>query len=147
MSLFTKRASTDWIVIHCSATRPSQNIDAAEIARWHRMRGFVGIGYHYVIKRDGTVERGRPEDTVGAHVSGHNHNSIGICLVGGVSEKDVNKPESNFTKAQLAALKALIVDVRTRYPNTKVQGHRDFPNVNKACPSFNAKWWAKRNGF
>lgn len=128
MSLFTKRASTSWIVIHCSATRPSQDIDAAEITRWHRQRGFVAIGYHYVIKRDGTVEQGRPEDTVGAHVSGHNSNSIGICLVGGVSENDVNKPESNFTKEQMAALKTLITDIRTRYPNTKVQGHRDFPN-------------------
>lgn len=147
MSLFTKRASTNWIAIHCSATRPSQNIDANEIGRWHRQRGFAGIGYHYVIKRDGTVERGRPEDTVGAHVSGFNGTSIGICLVGGVSEKDVTKAENNFTPAQFAALKTLIADLRTRYPKARVQGHRDFPGVAKACPSFNARAWARANGF
>ncbi len=147
MSIFAKRRSTNFLVIHCSATRPSQDIDAATIRKWHRANGWVDIGYHYVIKRDGTVERGRPEDVVGAHVAGHNSTSIGICLVGGVTEKDHREPENNFTEAQFEALRKLLTDLRTRYPKAIIQGHRDFPRVAKACPSFDARAWAKDNGF
>lgn len=130
------------IVIHCSATPAGREVTAAEIDRWHRDRGFVGIGYHYVIRLDGTVELGRPEDRVGAHVSGHNANTIGICYVGGVSAKNVSVPEDTRTPAQKAAMERLVRELLDRYPGAEVLGHRDFPGVAKACPSFEARaWW------
>ena len=77
------------IVVHCSATQEGKNISAATIDKWHKKRGWRGIGYHYVIGLDGLIELGRPVEQVGAHVKGHNKNSIGICYVGGVeAERD-----------------------------------------------------------
>ena len=140
---FTKRKKTTAIVVHCSATQPKQDIGAAEIERWHRQRSFLAIGYHYVIRRDGTVELGRPDDTVGAHVEGHNSTSVGICLVGGVDAK--LKPQDNFTAEQYAALHDLLVEVKAKYPEAEILGHRDFPGVDKACPSFDVKDWLKKN--
>ena len=141
------RTTTDFIAVHCSATKPSMNIGAADIDRWHRQRGFKCLGYHFVIKRDGTVEEGRPVDQVGAHVENWNSVSVGVCMVGGVSEKDVNIAENNFTEAQFESLKKVVTDLKKRYPKASVQGHRDFPKVAKSCPSFDAKAWAKQNGF
>ena len=124
------------LVIHCSATRPSQNVDAATIRRWHTQeRGWSDIGYHYVIKRDGTIEKGRPENVAGAHVRGHNRRSLGICMAGGVSEQDVDVAEDNFTNEQWTALHCLLGDLTERYPQAKVVGHRDL-NPGKDCPSF-----------
>lgn len=137
-----KRETTDFIAIHCSATG-NQNFGAADIDKWHRKQGWVCIGYHYVIRRDGTVEEGREEAVVGAHVSGFNHNSIGICMVGGVDANDPTKAKNNFTDAQFSSLKQLLIDLKTRYPKAKIQGHRDFPNVKKACPSFSVADWLK----
>lgn len=142
-----KRTRTDYIVVHCAATRPSMDIGAADIDRWHRAQGWACIGYHYVIRRDGTIEEGREEDAIGAHVSGHNTNSVGICLAGGVTEKDVNKAENNFTPQQFESLKALLQDLKKKYPQAKIQGHRDFPGVKKLCPSFDAKEWVKAQGI
>ncbi|ATS93369.1 amidase [Ralstonia phage DU_RP_I] len=142
-----KRASTDYLVVHCSATKPSADIGAADIDRWHRKQGWRCIGYHFVIRRDGTIEEGRDADVIGAHVEGHNENSLGICLAGGVSEKDVNVAKNNFTPEQFASLQKLLTDLRAKYPKAIIQGHRDFPGVAKACPSFSAKGWAKQNGF
>lgn len=141
------RATTDYIVVHCSASRPSQNVGAADIDRWHRQRGFKCLGYHFVIKRDGTIEEGRPVDQVGAHVENWNSVSVGVCMVGGVAEDNVNKAENNFTPEQFDSLRKVIADLKKRYPKAIVNGHRDFPNVKKACPSFPAKEWAKQNGF
>ncbi len=130
-----------YLVVHCSATPPKAKVDAREIDRWHRMRGFLRIGYHYVIKRNGQVEQGRPITDPGAHVEGYNHESIGVCLAGGVNEKNV--PEDNFTLDQKAALGALLVTLKALFPKAEVIGHRDL-NPNKACPSFDAKaWWAE----
>ena len=82
------REETKYIVIHCSQTRPSQDIGAKEIDRWHRERGWLKIGYGKVIKRDGTIEQGRGDDEVQAHVKGYNHCSYGVCLVGGAKEEN-----------------------------------------------------------
>ena len=72
------------IVIHCSAVRPDQTSSAAQIDTWHRRQGWkLGIGYHYVIRRDGTIEPGRPEWMIGAHCKNHNAHSIGVCYEGG----------------------------------------------------------------
>lgn len=138
------RASTDFIAIHCSATA-TQDFSAADIDRWHRKEGWACIGYHYVIKRDGTLEEGRQEQQIGAHVSGHNVNSLGICMVGGVNKE--GKATNNFTDEQWKTLKQLLVHLKVKYPQAIVQGHRDFPNVKKDCPSFDTKAWLKANNI
>lgn len=140
-----KRDKTDYLVIHCSATSDKQDIGAADIDKWHRAKGWACIGYHYVIRRNGEVEEGRDSEVIGAHVSGHNENSVGICMVGGVDANDVNKAVNNFTKEQFTSLKSLLTVLKIRYPNAKIQGHRDFPEVKKACPSFEVKDWLKQN--
>jgi N-acetylmuramoyl-L-alanine amidase len=131
------------IIIHCTATRPSQDIDAAEIRVWHvRDNGWRDIGYHYVIKRDGVLEEGRPLEQAGAHVSGHNADSIGICLVGGVAA-DGRTPESNFTPAQWTTLGKAVRGLLKTFPFATVHGHNEF--AAKACPTFDVReWWATR---
>lgn len=142
-----KRTKTDFIAVHCSATTEKMNIGAADIDKWHRQRGWACIGYHYVIRRDGTVEQGRDEAVIGAHVEGWNAASVGICMAGGVDANDVSKAVNNFTPAQFESLKKLLGELKTRYPKAKIQGHRDFPKVAKACPSFDVKAWAKTVGL
>jgi N-acetyl-anhydromuramyl-L-alanine amidase AmpD len=131
------RESTDEIIIHCAATKPSMDTDAATIDRWHRERGWLKIGYHYVIKRDGTVETGRERDEVGAHAKGHNSKSVGVCLVGGLSED--NEPETNFTDEQWASLGTLVDELTAAYPDAKVIGHNDVSE--KSCPTFDVGEW------
>lgn len=129
------------IIIHCADTKPSMTkVDVKEIDRWHRMRGFTSIGYHFVIKRNGNVETGRPLKQVGAHVQGHNSNSIGICLAGGLSENG-RFAENNFTADQMMSLKELVDGLKVQFPDATVCGHRDMPNVSKECPCFDAKDW------
>lgn len=140
------RKSTNWLVIHCSATRAIQDVGAADIRRWHRAQGWADIGYHYVIRRSGKVEAGRPLETIGSHVKGRNADSVGICLAGGLNN-DTFKPENNYTPQQWESLIILLKRLLVKYPKAKVRGHRDFPNVHKACPCFNAIPWAKKNGF
>lgn len=123
------------IIIHCADTPAGRDDRAADIRRWHKTEhGWSDIGYHYVIDIDGTIEAGRPIETAGAHCSGHNHNSIGICYVGG---KLFNKPADTRTDAQKASLLLLLKYLRQRYTKAKIYGHRDF--APKACPCFDAK--------
>ena len=83
------RQETSYIVIHCSQTRPSmKDVDAKWIDRIHRSNGWLKIGYAIVIKRDGTIERGRDDDEVQAAVKGYNHTSFNLCLIGGAKEED-----------------------------------------------------------
>lgn len=138
------RASTDFIVIHCSATN-TQDFGASDIDRWHRAKGWACIGYHYVIKRDGTLEEGRKEEQIGAHVEGHNYNSLGICMVGGCDKN--GKALDNFTDAQWQTLSLVIKHLHAKYPKATIQGHRDFPGVKKDCPSFDVKAWLKKAGI
>ncbi len=156
--LMTPRACTDFIVLHCSATRSSQDVTAAQIRAWHRARGFADIGYHRVIRRDGTVEEGRPLDAVGAHVEGHNARSVGVCLVGGLDDR-TGRPAGAFAPAQWASLRHVVAGLVARYPRARVLGHRDLsPDRDgdgavephewlKSCPCFDARAWARREGF
>lgn len=129
------------IVIHCSATPEGKVFTAANIDRWHRAIGWRKIGYHAVIRLDGTVEQGRADSEIGSHVAGHNRNSIGICYIGGTDAN--SKPKDTRTPAQKAAMARLVHEYVKKYPGAKVCGHRDFPGVKKACPSFDATgWWA-----
>lgn len=139
------RIKTDFIAIHCSATSEKQNFGAADIDKWHRSKGWACIGYHYVIKRDGTLEEGRKESQIGAHVADWNAVSLGICLIGGIDADDPTKAEDNYTPEQWVTLKTLLKELKVRYPKAKIQGHRDFPHVAKACPCFDVKTWLAAN--
>lgn len=141
-----KPSDIQYIAVHCSATPAKMDIGVPEIRRWHKQKGWLDIGYHFVIRRDGTLEGGRPENQQGAHVEGYNHCSIGVCLVGGLA-KDAKTAENNFTEDQMQELAALLLELRQRYPNAVVQGHRDFLDVHKDCPSFDVRAWMKGLGL
>ena len=123
------------IIVHCSATPEGKDYTLDTIRQWHRQRGFSDIGYHYVINPDGTVEEGRDVNIAGAHCSGHNSKSIGICYIGGMTT-DNKKAKDTRTEEQRKSLKALLMAMRKLYPSAKIHGHRDF--AAKACPSFDA---------
>ena len=128
------------IIIHCSATKPSQDIGADEIKKWHvEGNGWKDIGYHFVIRRDGTLEEGRPLKKMGAHCKGHNRRSIGICLVGGID--DDGAAELNFTLEQFSTLTTLIIKLKSEYEIQELSGHNEYSS--KACPCFDVKHWAK----
>lgn len=120
------------IIIHCSATPEGKNIGATTIRGWHKERGFTDIGYHYVIRLDGTIEQGRPIEQIGAHCQGQNRNSIGICYIGGLSQK--RQPKDTRTIAQRQAMKQLIQELQEQFPEATIHGHREF--AAKACPCF-----------
>lgn len=124
------------LIIHCSATREGADFHASDIDKWHKANGWNGIGYHYVIDLDGTVESGRSVYRQGAHTSGHNKHSIGICYIGGL-DKDGKTPKDTRTKAQKDALYKLLVELLIMYPNATIHGHNEF--AAKACPCFNVQ--------
>ena len=133
------RTETNYLVIHCSATRADQEITAEHIRRWHvDDNGWSDIGYHWVIERDGKLQHGRHAQSQGAHVRGHNHESIGICLVGGMAEN--GDPEDNFTPEQWLVLEMLIEVLQVRYPAAQVVGHYYFTPY-KTCPNFVVEHW------
>ena len=132
------------IFVHCSATKPNwmaansckQKVE--EIDRWHKGNGWSGgIGYHFVVDRQGDVCVGRPVEKVGAHVKGHNSNSIGICLVGGHGGAATDKFEDHFTDMQRKALDKLLSDLTKEHKDAKIRGHNEV--AAKACPSFTVK--------
>lgn len=124
------------IIVHCSATPEGRPHTVGEIRSWHKQRGFKDIGYHYVVYLDGSIHAGRSERVIGAHCTGHNRNSIGVCYIGGVA-KDGKTPKDTRTEAQKRALVLLLKELKRRYPSAKIFGHRDF--AAKACPSFDAR--------
>ncbi len=139
------------IIIHCSATKTEQNINAAIIRSWHKAKGWSDIGYHFIIKRDGTIEIGRPLERAGAHVKGFNSDSIGICLVGGLDTD--GKPKNNFTDKQFNSLHLLVDGMKFKFNINEIKGHRDYsPDKNKdgkitknewvkMCPCFDVGEW------
>lgn len=122
------------IIIHCSDTPVIHRVYVSDIDKWHRLRGFDCIGYHYFIRYDGTIDEGRPLDRVGAHCKGQNAYSIGICYEGGRGVD--GKPQDTRSDAQEQSLVKLITELRDRFGPLEVFGHRDF--ANKACPCFDA---------
>ena len=120
------------LVVHCSAVKPDQTSSAAQIDTWHRQRGWkFGIGYHYVVRRNGEIEHGRPEWMIGAHCLNHNAHSIGICYEGGLNAR--GQPDDTRTAEQKASLRRLLEDLHRRYPRAIIVGHHDL-DPKKACP-------------
>lgn len=121
----------EFVIVHCS---DSERGTAAEIDRWHRDLGWRGIGYHWVIRNDrpgpdGMVETGRPEDQIGAHCTGYNSRSIGVCLIG----------RGRYSAAQMRALRALLRGLMRRYqiPPERILGHCETESgrrQGKTCP-------------
>jgi N-acetylmuramoyl-L-alanine amidase len=132
----TQMRDIKYIIIHCSDTPPDMDIGYNEIREWHIARGFNGCGYHYIIRRNGTVEAGRSEYEVGSHVKGYNDNSIGICLVGGKTGR--TDDITNFTPEQIISAKQLCYKLKIKYNTAKIMGHRDFTDE-KTCPNFDIK--------
>jgi N-acetylmuramoyl-L-alanine amidase len=145
------RAKTDYVVWHCSATPPSQDIGSAQIAIMHKARGFDDIGYALVVCRDGRVQTGEALGKRGAHVKGLNSVSVGVCMVGGVDEN--GKSENNFTEEQWKAAKHVFEFLTLLYPDAQHCGHRDLsPDSDgdgrvqrheflKDCPCYSVSQW------
>lgn len=135
------------IVIHYSATPIERSYTAADIDAMHRKRGFNEIGYHFFIRRDGSVEAGRDLSQpgrfeVGAHSQGENASSIGICYEGGVRAATPDTGFDSRTPAQTAAMIGLIRNLLKRFPRAIVRGHREMPGAATQCPGFTASaWW------
>ena len=132
-----KKEDIKFLIIHCSDTGDSNNINASAIHKMHLNFGWDGIGYHKVILRSGRVENGRPEFWIGAHVKGKNKHSLGVCLIG------TNK----FTRNQFLSLKNVLLRWKKKYPNAVIIGHRDAIKTKKTCPNFDVRSWCKENSI
>lgn len=122
------------IICHCTATIEGKHYIVEDVDRWHKQRGWKMIGYHYLVLLDGTIQKGRPEEMVGAHCLNHNQHSIGVCYVGGL-DKD-KKPKDTRTEAQKASLLKLLTELKQKYPRALIMGHNVF--ANKSCPCYDA---------
>lgn len=146
---YANSRAMDTIVIHCSATKENKDYSVEDIKKWHIQRGFNDVGYHFVIKLDGTIELGRSLDKIGAHVTGNNAGSIGICYIGGLSSN--GKAKDTRTSEQKQSLIDLVTILKTFISIKEVKGHRDYSkdlNNNgiiepfeymKDCPCFDVK--------
>lgn len=127
--------SVRYLVVHCSDTPDDEPLTARDIHAMHLGFGWHGVGYHRVINRDGVVEHGRPDYWIGAHVYGHNEESVGVCLIG----------RNKFTDSQFQSLEEVLREWTSKYPKAEVVGHCDFEYTEKTCPNFDAKrWWLSR---
>lgn len=127
---FSRRNKTDEIILH-HAEAKSASVE--EVNRWHLERGWTGIGYHFYIRKDGRIYRGRPEWSAGAHAQGHNKRSVGICCEGSYMTE-------TMPKAQFDALVGLVREEMAKYPGAKVLRHRDVNSTD--CPGVNYPWKA-----
>ena len=132
----------DKIILHCSATKEGDDsVNAEVIDRWHKARGWRGIGYHFVVLINGDIELGRMIDVQGAHVKNLNQNSIGVCYIGGVENKKNSKgkwvPKDTRTDKQKESLLILLKFLKKCFPDATLHGHNEFSS--KACPSFNVQ--------
>lgn len=135
LGVSTNKRDIKEIIVHCSATPEGKDYTVADIKQWHLARGFSDIGYHYVIYRDGSINKGRDESISGAHCTGHNTISIGVCYIGGMDAANKN-PKDTRTDAQKSAIVKLLKELKSRYPKAKIYSHNNF--AAKACPSFDA---------
>lgn len=129
-----------YLTIHCAATPEGRDVKAKTVDDWDRAK-FGQVSYHWVIELDGTAVRGLRDNQRGAHVGGRNTGNIGICYVGGVDKK--LNPKDTRTQAQKDTMARLVGEYRAKYPGIVVRGHRDWPGVKKACPSFDVAAWLR----
>lgn len=135
----------NYLTIHASATFPSMDIDIEWIRDIHLGKGWNDVGYHYFIKRDGTVEKGREDNIQGAHTYRHNNNNLGICMAGGLKE-GTKEPEDNFTPIQYMALTRLLAQLLREHPDAKIMGHNGFyGHETRGCPCFD--WESYKTWF
>lgn len=135
LNLSVNKRNIKELIVHCSATPEGKDYSVDTIRQWHLQRGFSDIGYHYVIYRNGSIHIGRDESIIGAHCTGHNTNSIGVCYIGGCAS-DGKTPKDTRTTEQKQSLVKLLKELKTKYPQASIHSHKDF--ANKACPSFDA---------
>ena len=143
--MLNKKRTINLIVIHCSATRVTQDFTIENLTACHKSRGFTTIGYHYYITKDGVIYPGRSESEVGAHARHYNAHSIGICYEGGLDKN--GRPANTLTPAQKESLEALLYSLAIDYPDADILGHRDLPGVRKECPCLDVKQWLKEINF
>ena len=123
------------IVLHCSGVMPHVHQDISVIDKYHKSKGWLGVGYHEYVRRDGTVQHGRPIWQVGSHVVGHNKYSIGICYEGGLDS--AGKAADTRTPEQVRALRELVERYHAYFPDAIIVGHNDL-NPGKPCPCYPA---------
>src|SRR3954468_4696176 len=134
-----KKREVKYIVIHCTATQPDTKIESIK-KYWKEVKGWKDVpGYHYIIKTNGEVVKLLDENKNSYGVYAHNSECISLSYIGGIDKE--GKPKDTRTRAQENAMFDKIVELTERYPEAKVIGHRDFPGVRKACPSFDVKSW------
>lgn len=122
-----------FLTVHCAATPEGRDVKAATVSAWDIAK-FGQVSYHYVVELDGTVVKTLEDNQRGAHTAKANTGNIGVCYVGGVDKN--MQPKDTRTPAQKVALRKLVDDYVRRCPGIIVRGHRDWPGVAKACPSF-----------
>ena len=127
-----------YIVVHCTATQPDTKIENIQ-RYWKEQLDWNNPGYHFIIRRDGIIVQLQSIDKVANGVAGYNTQSVHISYIGGVDKQ--NQPVDNRTYEQKEAMFDKLVELSEKYPHAKIQGHRDFPGVKKACPSFDVKTW------
>ena len=136
--------SVIFLVLHCSASRCNQDYSVEQLRRDHKARGFYDIGYHFYIRKDGTMTQHRKLLEVGAHARPYNRCSIGICYEGGLDEQ--GKPCNTMTTEQETRLIDLFRNLKILFPKAKIVGHRDLPGTTpKECPCLDAESWAARH--
>lgn len=125
-----------YLAVHCTATSQKTSISAIQ-SYWKNQLGWKMPGYHFIIRPDGEIVNLLPIEQVSNGVQGFNSKTINISYIGGVDAKNV--PLDTRTPQQKASLLKLLKELKQKFPTAIIQGHRDFPNVKKACPSFDAK--------
>ena len=134
----------NYLIVHCTATQPDAKIESIQ-NYWRKNLGWKSPGYHYVIKADGEIVPLLSIDKVSNGVAGYNSQIINISYIGGIDK--TGKPKDTRTEEQKASILKLLKDLKKRFPSVKIQGHRDFPKVAKACPSFDVKQWLNELNF
>lgn len=129
-----------YIVVHCTATQQNATVESIK-KYWREVKGWEMPGYHFIIKPNGDHEQLADESRVCNGVKGYNEVSIHVSYIGGVDKN--GKALDNRTSHQKNKMTAILRMLKGKYPNAVIQGHRDFPNVHKDCPSFDAKEYYK----
>lgn len=124
-----RRRKTSFLVVHCDHSKPSVR-KPIENLRWQgRALGLLDIGYHGIIDRDGCLHLIRSMDLQGSHTPGFNHESVGVCLIGG--RDDDGRHVANFTFAQLSTLVSITASFQAYYPQARAVGHSEIQQVRK----------------